>query len=191
MYHAITFEPALPSSKHALLSATKPGIYAKMLLSYRTPWWRSAGLVGKFASFLGPICFSWDTSNASSNQYSLAIFIAGRIAADWHALPQDQKEPAVLEHLASLVEGYGLAEQALDVEEVNFVEWTNEEWLEGAPTSALGPGVLRKHGSALREPWGDVHFAGTDTAYEWKGYLEGAVTAGQRAAEEVVTGIMK
>jgi monoamine oxidase len=31
-----------------------------------------------------------------------------------------------------------------------------------------------------------VHFAGTETAGEWKGYMEGAVRSGERAAAEVV-----
>jgi monoamine oxidase len=31
-----------------------------------------------------------------------------------------------------------------------------------------------------------VHFVGTETASEWKGYMEGAVRAGERGAKEVV-----
>jgi monoamine oxidase len=38
----------------------------------------------------------------------------------------------------------------------------------------------------LREPWEDLHFAGTETAGEWKGYMEGAVRSGERAAAEVI-----
>lgn len=37
----------------------------------------------------------------------------------------------------------------------------------------------------LREPVGRLHFAGTETATEWSGYMEGAVQAGERAAREV------
>jgi monoamine oxidase len=47
--------------------------------------------------------------------------------------------------------------------------------------------MLRKYGDTLRASVGNLHFAGTETAFEWKGYLEGAVTTGQRAAEEVIT----
>ena len=31
-----------------------------------------------------------------------------------------------------------------------------------------------------------VHWAGTETATEWRGYMNGAVQAGQRAASEVL-----
>lgn len=37
----------------------------------------------------------------------------------------------------------------------------------------------------LREPVGRLYFAGTETATEWSGYMEGAVQAGERAAREV------
>lgn len=184
-YTKIDFSPPLPYAKRALVSRTKPGVYAKMVVSYTSPWWREAGLVGKFTSLLGPICFSWDTSSLEDKQYSLAFFIAGDKAASWHTLSELAREEAVIEHLAVLV-GPELAEKARDVLEVNYVEWTKQEYIEGAPTSAMGSGLLRKYGSDLRAPFGNVHFAGGELAYEWKGYLEGAITSGQRAAQEVI-----
>lgn len=40
--------------------------------------------------------------------------------------------------------------------------------------------------AALREPVGRIHWAGTETAMEWIGYMEGALSSGIRAADEVV-----
>lgn len=37
----------------------------------------------------------------------------------------------------------------------------------------------------LREPFGRLYFAGTETATKWSGYMDGAVRAGERAAREV------
>lgn len=37
----------------------------------------------------------------------------------------------------------------------------------------------------IREPVGRIYFAGTETATEWSGYMEGAIQAGERAAREV------
>jgi len=31
-----------------------------------------------------------------------------------------------------------------------------------------------------------VHWAGTETATEWQGYMEGALQSGERAAEEIL-----
>jgi monoamine oxidase len=34
---------------------------------------------------------------------------------------------------------------------------------------------------------GRIHWAGTETASVWSGYMDGAVSSGQRAAAEVLT----
>ena len=44
---------------------------------------------------------------------------------------------------------------------------------------------MTRVGSALREPVGRIHFAGTETATRWMGYFDGAVEAGERAAAAV------
>lgn len=184
-YGDIKFSPPLPCKKNTLISKTKPGVYAKLILSYAEPWWKNSGLVGKFASLVGPVCFSWDTSDMSLEQYSLAIFVAGDIASRWHELTDSERTSSIIEHLSSLVDEE-LADKARDTIEINYVEWTKEEYLWGAPTSVMGPGMLRKYGKTLREPFGNLYFGGGETAYEWKGYLEGAIRAGSRAAEEVI-----
>ena len=40
-------------------------------------------------------------------------------------------------------------------------------------------------GPALREPIGRLHWAGTETAEVFNGYMDGAVRSGERAAREV------
>ena len=48
------------------------------------------------------------------------------------------------------------------------------------------PGALSRFGRALREPCGRIHWAGSETAREWFGYMEGAIESGERAAGEVL-----
>lgn len=186
MYSGIRFSPPLPHKKRALVSTTKSGTYAKVVLTYRTRWWKQAGLVGKFSSMIGPICFSWEIADDSTEHYSLALFISGRAAEKWHQLNSLAREEAVISHLARLV-GPEHAELALDVLEVNQMEWTKEDYIGTGPTSTMGPGQLSELGEALRSPFKNVHFAGGETAYEWKGYLEGALRSGSRASDEVTT----
>jgi monoamine oxidase len=50
----------------------------------------------------------------------------------------------------------------------------------------LPPGILRANGPHLRAPHGAIHFAGTETADYWMGYMDGGVRAGERAAREVL-----
>ena len=42
------------------------------------------------------------------------------------------------------------------------------------------------YGPRLREPVGRIHWAGTETATYWNGYMDGAVSSGQRAADELL-----
>ncbi|CAI4213232.1 unnamed protein product [Parascedosporium putredinis] len=166
-YKNIRFSPRLPKSKDTLVSNTKPGIYAKVIMTYSSPWWREAGLVGKFESVTGPICFSWDISDLDAKQYSLAVFVAGKVAAAWHELSEPAQEEAIIEHLARLV-GPELATNARDVVEINTVD------------------------TAMRcESLLDACISQEETAYEWKGYLEGAITSGKRAAEEVIDSLAR
>ena len=64
--------------------------------------------------------------------------------------------------------------------------WTEERWSRGCYTGFTPPGVLLDYGSTIREPFGRIGFAGTETASIWNGYMDGAVRSGERAAKEVL-----
>jgi len=66
--------------------------------------------------------------------------------------------------------------------------WAGQEWSRGCPVAVVPPGVLIDNGPSLRTPVGRIHWAGTETSYYWNGYMEGAIRAGERAAEEVLGG---
>ncbi|GKT88754.1 amine oxidase [Colletotrichum tofieldiae] len=189
-YSQIHFTPPLPQNKRSMVTKAKPVIYSKVVLSYTAPWWREAGLAGKFQSSSGPICFSWDACDLEAKQYSLALFVVGKFAPFWHDLSKLEREEAIVEHLAMLV-GSELAPKARSVKEINMVEWSEEEYVWGVPKSSIGSGLLMKYGEASRESFGDVYFGGSETACEWKGYLEGALAAGRRAAGEVIESLNK
>ena len=71
-----------------------------------------------------------------------------------------------------------------------FIErsWADEEWTRGCSMAHFPPGVLTRHGHLLREPFGRVHWAGTETATVSHGAIDGAVRSGERAAAEVLAG---
>jgi monoamine oxidase len=64
--------------------------------------------------------------------------------------------------------------------------WAREVYTGGCPVGVMPPGVLTEYGGALRAPVGRIHWAGTETATVWNGYMDGAVQSGKRAAAEVV-----
>jgi monoamine oxidase len=51
--------------------------------------------------------------------------------------------------------------------------------------------VLTKYGPWLRRSVDKVHFAGTETADYWLGYMDGAVRSGERAAREVLAALRR
>ena len=48
------------------------------------------------------------------------------------------------------------------------------------------PGAITAFGSMIRRPFRLVHWAGTETATYWSGYMDGAVRSGERAAREML-----
>jgi len=50
----------------------------------------------------------------------------------------------------------------------------------------LATGALTSARAMLKQPVGRVHWAGVETADEWMGFMNGAVQAGERAADEVI-----
>jgi monoamine oxidase len=59
--------------------------------------------------------------------------------------------------------------------------------LGGGASIAFGPGTWTEYGPALQEPIDRIHWAGTETATEQWGSMDGAISAAERAVSEVLT----
>jgi monoamine oxidase len=57
----------------------------------------------------------------------------------------------------------------------------------GGDDFALPEDALADVGETLREPVGRIHWAGTETAEVWNGYMDGAIRSGERTDREVLT----
>ncbi|KAK7936591.1 uncharacterized protein PG986_015029 [Apiospora aurea] len=185
----IDFTPRLHPAKEAWSQSAGYGFYTKAIVVFKTPFWVAKGLCGLAQSFVGPASVIRDTSSPADDKYALTCFMSGPPGQAWAALPEAERNEKLLEQL-----GVIYADRA--AVDSNFVEvlkydWTDDRWAGyGCPCASLPPGVLDTLGSAsLREPLGNLHFAGTETAGDWKGYMEGAVRSGERAAKEVVGGL--
>ncbi|WP_308214849.1 FAD-dependent oxidoreductase, partial [Mycolicibacter minnesotensis] len=51
--------------------------------------------------------------------------------------------------------------------------WSAEEFAPGVPTAAVPPGSWTTYGPWLRKPVDGIHWAGTETADTWTGFLDG------------------
>jgi monoamine oxidase len=173
--------PGLPASKRAILRALTPGSLTKAEAIYPRPFWRDAGLSGQGFSDVGIARVPFDNSPPEGDLGVLFSFIGGSRHADWARLRPSARRRRVLEDLARFV-----GDRALRPDQYLEHDWTAERWTRGCPVGHLAPGVLSRHGPALRAATGRVHWAGTETSDYWLGYMDGAVRAGERAADEVL-----
>ena len=177
-------EPALPARRQRLAAASPMGSVIKAVVAYPRPFWRAQGLSGEAVSHRLPFNTVFDASWPESAGGALVGFIDGAPALDYADHSAAARKQAVLD---SLVEYFGpQAAQATGYVDHN---WVADPWARGCYTVAMPPGVLASLGPELREPAGAVHFAGTETARRWTGYIEGALESGERAAEEVLAAL--
>jgi monoamine oxidase len=108
-------------------------------------------------------------------------FIAGAEAIRHARRPESERRKVVLECFARLF-GEEAAHPGIYLERA----WAEEEWSRGGPVCSPSPGALSAYGQALSRPAGRVHWAGAETSAVWRGYMDGAVRSGERAAEEAL-----
>jgi monoamine oxidase len=108
-------------------------------------------------------------------------FLEGRQARELGRLPETERREAVLACFARF-----FGPRAARCEDYVERAWAQEEYTRGCYAGYLPPGVWTSFGDALRAPCGPIHWAGTETATVWNGYLDGAISSGERAAREVL-----
>jgi monoamine oxidase len=148
---------------------------------YERPFWRDDGLSSSSIIGGGPIIGTWDNTPPSGRPGIVMGFIGGEHARSWSLRPAGEGRAAVLGNFASVV-----GDGALTPMDYFEVDWPGEQWSRGGPVAYAPPGVLLDYRNTIREPVGPIHWAGTETATFWNGYMEGAVRSGERAAGEVL-----
>lgn len=66
--------------------------------------------------------------------------------------------------------------------------WVHDPWTQGS-YAAFGPGHYARYAGFMGVPEGTIHFAGEHTVLSTMGYLDGAVSSGERAAREVLDAV--
>ncbi|XP_063600227.1 probable flavin-containing monoamine oxidase A isoform X2 [Penaeus indicus] len=186
----MAFSPPLPPSKRLIYENLPIGHLIKFVVVYDRAFWRENGFSGEIVSdggteslpegvSRGPLSVCFD---ATSHRGTPAIvgFIAGRQEVEWQGKTIDERKAAVLQGLAAT-----LGPDARHC--VSYTEkiWAEEPYIGGCPVVFGVPGLsfALPH---LRSPHERLHFAGTETATEWTGFISGAIQSGNRAAIEVL-----
>ncbi|CAN5725608.1 flavin monoamine oxidase family protein [soil metagenome] len=178
---AITFTPDLPPEHRELIQRWPQGSLSKAYAAYDTAFWRANGQSGEALSDTGPAFITFDVSPDSPDGKSGPGVLLGFVdSREFDTLPAEQRRERVLAGFAALFGDAALSP-------IDYVDhrWGSEPFAAGGPTAAVPPGSWTSVGPWLRRPVGPIHWAGTETADEWTGFLDGAVRSGLRAAAEV------
>lgn len=180
---SIQFSPLLPTRRRQLHKRMPMGSAIKVILIYDRPFWREQGLSGEMVCDESPLRMTFDSTPPDSTQGALVGFILGAEAARWSEEPQVIRKGAIFRQLAS---HFGKTAG----EPIEYIEkdWCSDEWSQGCYVGLMPPGVMTRLGAVIREPVNRIHWAGTETATQWNGYIEGAIQSGERAAEEILKG---
>jgi len=174
----IEFEPMLPSRVMADFRSIPTWMAgeAKFFALYDEPFWRSDGLSGSVFSHLGPLSETHDASHPHGVAALLGFF--SQTGKDLIASGQPPV-PACLDQLARC---FGTA-AASPIETV-LMDWSSESLTStelDVPLLAHPAYSLPESAQSLWE--GHLHFAGTEFAPQYGGYLEGALEAAERAVQ--------
>ena len=177
----IVYEPGLPAARDQLTQRMPIGSLIKTIAVYDTPFWRAQGLNGQVTSDTGPVTVMFDASPAGGTPGVLLGFVDGDDARALSDQSDTARATAALKSYATYF-GAQAAKPRMYFDQV----WDKEIYTGGCPVGLMPPGVMVEYGPGLRAAVGRIHWAGTETATVWTGYMDGAVQAGKRAASEAL-----
>lgn len=177
----IRFTPGLPGDRDQLTQRMPMGRVIKINVAYDEPFWRHEGLSGTANSTDRPLGTVLDNTPFGGSPGVLVGFLEGRHADVGARMDLASRREMVINDLI----GY-FGPQARNP--IAYIErdWADEEYSRGCYGAFAVPSTLTRFGSALRAPVGPVHWAGTETATKWAGYIDGAAESGHRAAREIL-----
>jgi monoamine oxidase len=169
--------PALPDARTALERDSHMGVVYKALAVYPAPFWRATGSA-EMIMLDDPGCGVFDSSPPGGPGH-LCVLVGGPEAEALDRLAPAERKSTILSALAVQL-GAGV---------LHPTGWHEKSWHldphAGGGYLAL-PDLRADFDLPMSaEPIGRIHWAGSESARDHPGYLDGAIEAGERAAREV------
>jgi monoamine oxidase len=177
----IEFDPVLPDDRATLYRNDVAGPETKTLVVYDEPFWRYDGFSGQSAEPGTASEVTLDASPAAGRPGVMGSFTFGPVAARVDELGPDERHKTVLDALTTR-----FGPRAAFPSDYIETSWWEEPWTRGCSMAHLPPGFLTRYGPLLSQPFGRVHWAGTETSTTSHGAIDGAVRSGERAAAEIL-----
>jgi monoamine oxidase len=176
----INWTPLLPPILDAMRRRMTLGTLMKIHAVYPEPFWRKDPGVWMALKIGGVVPEMFDNTPPEGTPGILMGFHGGHSWRRYANDPVGRRQGALNDFAQAFGPGC--------LKPIDYFEqdWTSEQWSRGCPVSVIAPGAVTEFLPNLIVPFGRVHWAGTETATYWNGYMDGAISSGQRAAAEVL-----
>jgi monoamine oxidase len=151
----------------------------KAVAVYERPFWRERN-GGEFIALDVPDSAVFDTT-APDGPGHLCVLISGPEARGIDGLDAADRRKAVPGPLIPHV-----GPEVFEPASWHAKSWHLDEFAGGGYIALPNPGTTDGLVPMSSVPVGDIHWAGSETASDHPGYLDGAIEAGERAATEVI-----
>ncbi|RWS30223.1 amine oxidase [flavin-containing] B-like isoform X1 [Leptotrombidium deliense] len=177
----IHYEPALPVLRTKMLQRFPMGSVLKCVLYYENAFWKEKGFCGAATvdSLHNYLRIIYDDTKSDGSH---PAFIVAEKCREISEKSEEKRKLLICQNLSQVFDSQN-ALWPVHYEEYN---WDNNEYSAGGYTAFGAPGVLTQFGAVLSKPVHRLFFAGTETATQWFGYMDGAVQSGERAACQVI-----
>ncbi len=176
----VAFQPQLPEELLAVAAKTHTwmGESIKIGLRYRQPFWRNKNSSGTIVSNVGPIPEMYDHSNYEASHYALKGFLNG----SYYSVTRAERLEMVLRQLRKY---YG---PKVD----DYLSYEENIWREEPYTYVDYQGHILPHQnnghSVYQQAFFDGKFfiAGSETASQFPGYMDGAVRSAHSVSQKIL-----
>lgn len=166
----------IPGPHHEAYVPHRPGRVVKAHLRYDRPWWRERGWSGMARMDDGPVAFTADRGEGPGGCGILVALCTGPHADRLRAVQAAERPSAIAAAIDRALPG-GPPPRA-----VHLQDWGADPWIPGGYASHPWPGTAPWR---PRPPAG-IAIAGTEASPVWRSYMEGALAAGEAAAQRLL-----
>lgn len=176
----ISWLPALEPKRRKWIDGHQMGQTLKTQILYDENFWTAQGRSGEVVWADGPLDVCFDNTTGDGTP-CLVVFATGDRGRRLGAMPDADREQLVLSTLAGVL-GDAARRPAAYID----CDWSTEVHSGGCPVATLGLATASPGFDPTARD-GRIAWAGTETSTVWRGYIDGAIAAGRRAATQILT----
>lgn len=184
LYGSIGLLPSLPEERRRVILDYQCGNVVKTILVFASPWWRDLGASGRVFSVGSIFNAVVDGSPADGHLGILVLFSSATSAVRISRLTAENDRIAHAFEWLKTLSGSSVPQPIA----AHSIDWNGDSFSLGGYASRRGKGAWCAVPD-LFAPSNRVHFAGTETATEWRSFMEGALQSAERVTAEVLAAL--